>query len=202
VRSVCLRARAGDPSSHGGHRPCGLGHRRRSQVAERALRLRLRVRSRHGSVARALNVGARYLPSSEDPHPNFGFVSPENSRRARALAIWATLRAYGRSGYREMGGATRGSGPSSSCTRGLRARTRAARRGAAQHRLLQSPPSRSQRGTANGEALHADGRVYAGSTTYAGKAALRPAIVNWQTREQDIDLLVDVVRRIIHTEAS
>jgi glutamate/tyrosine decarboxylase-like PLP-dependent enzyme len=49
-------------------------------------------------LPRALNVGAPYLPSADDPHPNFGFVSPENSRRARALAVWATLRAYGRAG--------------------------------------------------------------------------------------------------------
>jgi len=53
-------------------------------------------------VPRALNVGAPYLPSADDPHPNFGFASPENSRRACALAVWATLRAYGRTGYREM----------------------------------------------------------------------------------------------------
>ena len=53
-------------------------------------------------LPRALNVGAAYLPAADDPHPNFGFLSPENSRRARSLAVWATLRAYGRSGYRQM----------------------------------------------------------------------------------------------------
>jgi glutamate/tyrosine decarboxylase-like PLP-dependent enzyme len=51
-----------------------------------------------------------------------------------------------------------------------------------------------------GDALRADGRVYAGTTTYAGKVALRPAIVNWQTSEQDIDLLVDIVRGLLATE--
>jgi glutamate/tyrosine decarboxylase-like PLP-dependent enzyme len=31
-----------------------------------------------------------------------GGIGPESSRRARALAVWATLRAYGRTGCREM----------------------------------------------------------------------------------------------------
>ena len=53
-------------------------------------------------LPRSFNVGAPYLPSPDDPRPNPGFLTPENSRRARALAVWATLRAYGRAGHREM----------------------------------------------------------------------------------------------------
>ena len=37
--------------------------------------------------------------------------------------------------------------------------------------------------------------MFAGTTVYDGTVALRPAIVNWQTTEADIDLLADVVRR-------
>jgi glutamate/tyrosine decarboxylase-like PLP-dependent enzyme len=44
-----------------------------------------------------------------------------------------------------------------------------------------------------GEAIIEDGRVYVGTTTYDGRVALRPAIVNWRTTERDVDLLVDVV---------
>jgi glutamate/tyrosine decarboxylase-like PLP-dependent enzyme len=44
-----------------------------------------------------------------------------------------------------------------------------------------------------GEAIVEDGRVYAGTTTYDGRVALRPAIVNWRTSERDVDALVDVV---------
>jgi glutamate/tyrosine decarboxylase-like PLP-dependent enzyme len=51
-----------------------------------------------------------------------------------------------------------------------------------------------------GEALRADGRVFVGSTTYAGKIALRPAIVNWRTDTADVDLLVDVARELTQAE--
>ncbi len=47
-----------------------------------------------------------------------------------------------------------------------------------------------------GEMVLEDGRVYFGRTDYAGKVAFRPAIVNWRTREQDVDLIVQVVREL------
>lgn len=48
-----------------------------------------------------------------------------------------------------------------------------------------------------GAAIRADGRVFVGTTSYAGKTALRPAIVNWQTQTNDVDLLVAVTRELI-----
>lgn len=156
-------------------------------------------------LSRALNVGAPYLPTAQDPHPNFGFISPENSRRARALAVWATLRAYGRVGYRQM------------VQRHLAlAKHLAARVDAAPdlERLAEVPlnivcfrarprgMNEEQLDEFNhrlGVAVRADGRVFVGTTTYAGRVALRPAIVNWQTEQHHIDLLVDVVRELIAT---
>ena len=41
-----------------------------------------------------------------------------------------------------------------------------------------------------------DGRVYFGTTEYAGKVAFRPAVVNWRTSEADVDLIVAVVREL------
>jgi hypothetical protein len=41
-----------------------------------------------------------------------------------------------------------------------------------------------------------DGRVYFGTTVYGGKVAFRPAIVNWRTREDDVDLIVSTVREL------
>ncbi len=47
-----------------------------------------------------------------------------------------------------------------------------------------------------GAAILQDGRVFVGTTRYEGRVALRPAIVNWRTREEDVDLLVDVLREL------
>ena len=38
--------------------------------------------------------------------------------------------------------------------------------------------------------------MFAGGTVYAGRAALRPAISNWRTTADDLDLLVEAVREL------
>ncbi|WP_433183460.1 pyridoxal phosphate-dependent decarboxylase family protein [Actinoallomurus sp. CA-150999] len=143
---------------------------------------------------------APYLPGDGDDHVNYQFLGPDSSRRARALPIWATLRAYGREGYRAM------------VERHL---DLAAHLG----RLVEEAPDlellapvrlcvvcfRYRRpgiedldalNTRLGAELLADGRVFAGTTVYRGMTALRPAIVNWRTTEADVELLVSIVREI------
>jgi glutamate/tyrosine decarboxylase-like PLP-dependent enzyme len=150
-------------------------------------------------LAAAFAAGAPYLPATDDPRPSFGYLAPENSRRARSLAVWATLRAYGRAGHRAM------------VERHLALARRLASRVDAEPELeLLAEPRlnivcfRWRPGDADdveldglnrvlGEALLEDGRVFAGTTTYDGKVAFRPAIVNWRTREEDVELLVDVL---------
>jgi glutamate/tyrosine decarboxylase-like PLP-dependent enzyme len=154
-------------------------------------------------LAAALNVGAPYLPEEQAGQIDFGFISPENSRRARSLAVWATLRAYGRDGYRGM------------VERHLAlAQHLAARVDASEsfERLAEvplnivcfraHPPGIGERELDElnrrlGEELIADGRVYAGTTVYAGKVALRPAIVNWMTQEADVDALLEVLEELL-----
>jgi glutamate/tyrosine decarboxylase-like PLP-dependent enzyme len=157
-------------------------------------------------LARALNVGAPYLPSPDDPRPNPGFLTPENSRRSRALAVWATLRAYGRDGYRAM------------VERHLRLARRLAERVDATPELERLAEVQlnivcfrarlpdvdevelDQLNRRLGEALLADGRVFAGTTVYEGRVAFRPAIVNWQTTEADVEMLIDVLLELIEEE--
>ncbi|MFL5825266.1 MAG: pyridoxal phosphate-dependent decarboxylase family protein [Thermoleophilaceae bacterium] len=151
------------------------------------------------ALQRTFGERADYLPPLDDPNPSYAYLAPESSRRARAFAVWATLRAYGADGYRAM------------VERHV---------GLARHlaRLVDDQPEleRLAEVTLNivcfrvrpdgvpverldelnrrvGEELLADGRVFAGTTIYDGKVCFRPAIVNWRTRESDVELLVDVV---------
>ena len=147
-------------------------------------------------------LNAAYLPPADDPHPNFFSRGPESSRRARSLAVWATLRAYGREGYREMV-----EGHIDLAQR-LAARVDAApdleRLGEVPLNIVCfrfHPPGYPEDGLDElnrrvGAALLEDGRVFFGSTTYMGYAAFRPAIVNWRTRPEDVDLVADVVREL------
>jgi glutamate/tyrosine decarboxylase-like PLP-dependent enzyme len=152
-------------------------------------------------LARVFSLAAAYLPD-EEPEPTYGYLTPESSQRARALAVWTALRAWGRSGYREM------------VERHLDLAERLAGlvdEAPDLERLADVPlnivcfryrpdgAAEEELDALNarlGEEVLADGRVYVGTTSFGGKVAFRPAIVNWRTREADIDLFVDVVREL------
>jgi glutamate/tyrosine decarboxylase-like PLP-dependent enzyme len=150
----------------------------------------------------AFQIGGPYLPVGTDERPSFADFGPEASRRARALAVWATLKAYGRDGYREM------------VDRhiGLAQRVGAAVEAAPDFELLAPvqlnvvcfryrpadlPEAElDELNRRLGAAILADGRVFYGTTVYAGKVAFRPAISNWRTTEPDVDLIVPVAREL------
>ncbi|HEV8683474.1 MAG TPA: aspartate aminotransferase family protein [Actinomycetota bacterium] len=148
------------------------------------------------------SFAAAYLPKMDDPRPNFMIFGPEASRRARSLPVWATLHAYGRRGVREI------------VEQHLDLAQRVARRvdeAPDLERLADvplnivcfryRPEGASERDLDDlnrrlGEAVLEDGRVYVGTTVYRGRVAFRPAFVNWLTAQDDVDLLVDVIREL------
>jgi glutamate/tyrosine decarboxylase-like PLP-dependent enzyme len=150
-------------------------------------------------LVRAFSLDAAYLPPPGEERPNYGFMGPESSRRARALATWATLRAYGRDGYRAM----------VERHLALAKRMAAAVEEAPELELLapatlnivcfryRTPDASEEELDELNRRLGAmvleDGRVFFGTTVYGGQVAFRPAIVNWRTTESDVDLLVEVV---------
>jgi glutamate/tyrosine decarboxylase-like PLP-dependent enzyme len=151
-------------------------------------------------LARTFAAGAAYLPEASDDRPIFGFLGPELSRRARSLAVWATLAAYGRSGYRAivercLDNAVRLVGQIDEsddfemlapaplnivCFRYRPQHVEESALDDLNHRI--------------GEAVLTDGRVYVGTTTWAGRVAFRPAFVNWRTTAADVDLILETLR--------
>jgi glutamate/tyrosine decarboxylase-like PLP-dependent enzyme len=153
-------------------------------------------------LARAFVYDAAYLPKPDDEFPVLGSLGPESSRRARSLAVWATLRAYGRSGVRAW--VERHLELSQQLARAIDAADDLER--LAEVRLCivcfrfapaWFPSERlDELNAALGAALLEDGRVYVGTTRLAGRTALRPALVNWRTRAADVDFFVAVVREV------
>jgi len=142
---------------------------------------------------------APYLAPADDTTIDYNCLGPESSRRARALPIWATLRAYGRDGYRAM------VERHLDLTERLEFLVDAApdlellaptQLCVACFRYTVPDADLDALNAALGRALLDDGRVYVGTTVYRGMTALRPAIVNWRTTTADIDLLVTVVREL------
>ena len=147
----------------------------------------------------AFTAVAAYLGREELDRPVFGNLGPEMSRRARALVVWATLKAYGSEGYRAM------------VERHVGLARRLADQVDAQvglERLAEVPlnvvcfryrpegvpeEKLDELNQRLGEAVLEDGRVYFGTTVYGGKVAFRPAIVNWRTEAEDVDLIVPLV---------
>ena len=72
--------------------------------------------------------------------------------------------------------------------------------GAAEHRLFPLPTSGRARealdelNLAIERAVLADGRVYVGTTRWAGTVGFRPAFVNWRTTTADADLMLETLR--------
>ncbi|HEY2791872.1 MAG TPA: pyridoxal-dependent decarboxylase [Micromonosporaceae bacterium] len=146
--------------------------------------------------------GAAYFPDASGAGAGYMMLGPESSRRARALPIWATLAAYGRDGYRAL----------------IERHVDLAQRLATlvdqaddMERLADVPlcivcfryrpegAAEAELDDLNrrlGAAILADGRVYAGTTVYDGKVALRPAITNWRVTERDVVQFVEVVREL------
>jgi len=147
--------------------------------------------------------GAAYLPDIDEPQPNWGYRGPEMSRRARAFPIWATLRAYGRAGHRAIVEHDLDLAQELAAT--VDAAPDLERLAEVQLNIVcfryrppdsEDGPELDELNRRIGEEALLDGRVFFGATTYGGRVAFRPALVNWRTRSEDVDLVPQVVREL------
>jgi glutamate/tyrosine decarboxylase-like PLP-dependent enzyme len=148
----------------------------------------------------SFGVSAAYLPDLKDERPAYGYMGPELSRRARSFAVWATLRAYGRDGYRAI---------VERCLDHAAHLVRLIEEADDMELLLAAPlnivffryrppdvPEDELDDLNLGieQQILTDGRVYVGTTHWAGAVGFRPAFVNWRTTTADVELLLETVR--------
>jgi glutamate/tyrosine decarboxylase-like PLP-dependent enzyme len=140
---------------------------------------------------------AAYL-SDPGPMPDAMHLTPENSRRFRALPSWFSLLAYGREGYRDI--------VERNCAAAFELGDLLAASG---HFRLLAPvhmnvvcftfrePDVSMEQIREFLAeVTDDGQVFFTPTMYQGIPAIRAAISNWQTTIEDVHLGAEVLKKI------
>jgi len=152
--------------------------------------------ARPGVARAALGAQTSYLikdGEASDPYD----LTPEMSRRARGVPVWAALRQLGRSGVISL-------------VDGLAANARALAAG-----LLALPDvevlndvvftqvslsfGSDERTRAVTAALIADGAVWMSGSRWQGRDILRISVSNWSTDAADVQFAVDAVRRALRT---
>jgi len=134
---------------------------------------------------------AAYLIQGERREPYI--YTPEASRRARGIEVWAALRSLGRDGVADLVERT--------CRLACRF---ADRLGAAGFEILNEvvlnqvmvsfgPPERTNRIIAG---IQADGTCWCGGTVWQGRTAMRISVSNWATTKEDVDRSVEAMVRI------
>jgi glutamate/tyrosine decarboxylase-like PLP-dependent enzyme len=140
------------------------------------------VRDPH-TLRAAMAITAEYLPTATE-HRNPADHTPELSRRARGVEVWAALRALGREGVAEMIDRT--------CRHARRFAEGLEKAGyRVLHEVVLNQVLVSFGDAAKTErviaALQLDGTCWCGGTVWQGQTAMRISVSSWATTEEDVE---------------
>ena len=139
----------------------------------------------------AMTVSAAYLQESDGREPCQ--YTPESSRRARSVEVWAALRSLGRRGLAEM------------VERNCRLAARFADKLRSAGYSLLNEVALNQVLVSFGDAettrrviseLQKEGTCWCGGTEWHGQPAMRISVSNWATTEEDVDQSAAAVLRV------
>ncbi|HEU4840864.1 MAG TPA: pyridoxal-dependent decarboxylase, partial [Ilumatobacteraceae bacterium] len=139
--------------------------------------------------AAAMMQRAPYLLAGEDLRQDPMNWSPEASRRARGLAVYAAIRSLGRDGVDAM--------VARHCRLAVRFADQLAAAGVevlnevVLNQVLVTFPDTA----AVVERVQRDGTCWVGGTTFKGRAAMRISVSGWATTEDDVDRSVAAILR-------
>ncbi len=138
----------------------------------------------------AMSASAAYLIEGETRDPHL-FV-PEMSRRARAVEVWAALRALGQRGLAEL--IERNCGHAARFASELRKAGHQILNDVALNQVLVSfgAPDITRRVIA---AIQQDGTCWCGGTSWQGNIAMRISVSSWATTDADVAQSIDAILR-------
>jgi glutamate/tyrosine decarboxylase-like PLP-dependent enzyme len=143
------------------------------------------------SLRDAMIVSAAYLHTGNKREP--AHYSPEASRRARGVEVWAAMRSLGRSGLAEL--IERDCQLAKRFARGLRQCGFNVLNDVVLNQVLVSfgNPETTRRVIAE---VQAEGSCWCGGTEWHGHTAMRISVSCWATTEEDVDASLAAIARI------
>jgi glutamate/tyrosine decarboxylase-like PLP-dependent enzyme len=139
----------------------------------------------------AMGASAAYLATTEMREPDQ--YTPEMSRRARGVDVWAALRSLGREGVADL--------VERSCRHAARFASGLAESGfeivndVVLNQVLVDfgSPEKTRRVLA---ALQADGTCWCGGTVWQGRSVMRISVCSWATTEEDVERSLEAMVQI------
>ena len=149
------------------------------------------VRDAHALQA-AMSITAEYLPQDRDQRNPADFT-PELSRRARGVDVWAAIATLGRHGVAAM--VERTCRHARRFAEGLRAGGHQVLNDVVLNQVLVSfgDAARTERVIA---AIQADGTCWAGITVWQGRTAMRISVSGWGTTDDDVEMSLAAMLRV------
>jgi glutamate/tyrosine decarboxylase-like PLP-dependent enzyme len=148
------------------------------------------------ALRRAMSFSASYLPELDRREPSH--YTPELSRRARGVEVWAALRTLGRSGLREMieGGCRH----AARFADGLAAAGFEILNDVVLNQVLVSfGDEQMTRETIR--LIQQDGTCWCGGTEWQGRTAMRISVCSWATTDDDVERSLDSMIRCARAAA-
>jgi len=135
------------------------------------------------------STSAYFAPSERREPSQF---SPEMSRRARGIELWAALRSLGRRGLAEL--VERTAGHARRFADGLRERGCEILNDVVINQVLVSfgPPEVTRATVAK---IQEDGVLWCGATEWQGRTAMRISVSSWATTDDDVRMSLDAMDR-------
>jgi glutamate/tyrosine decarboxylase-like PLP-dependent enzyme len=143
------------------------------------------------ALRRAMATSAAYLTQSDTREPDQ--YTPEMSRRARGIEVWAALRSLGRSGLADL--IERCCRHASRFADGLRDAGYEILNEVTLNQVLVSfgEDDTTRRVIA---AIQADGTCWCGGTTWQGRVAMRISVSSWATTDEDVERSLAAMIRV------